>query len=222
MHSERKTHFDQLYRNDNDPWNYTSSGYERDKYDATIARLTRPHYASVIEVGCSIGVLSARLRLMCDRFLGLDLSERALRLAGRRLAHCSNVALRQVEVPHRWPRRKADLIVLSEVLYYLDRDELAHLAECVDSSLLPGAEVVIVAWTGRTGTALSGIAAARIFIDALSRLRALQIVKHPAVEGYVHFTATSVTRAPRQRTRSHKGSAEAEAPADGHLMKRQM
>ncbi|MDX5412034.1 MAG: nodulation S family protein [Rhodobacterales bacterium] len=199
MHSERKAHFDQLYQGDNDPWNYTSSGYERDKYDATLARLTRPHYASVIEVGCSIGVLSARLRLMCDRFLGLDLSERALRLAGKRLAHCNNVALRQVEVPRRWPRRKADLIVLSEVLYYLSEDELAHLAECVDTSLMPGAEVVIVAWTGRTGTPLSGVASARIFIDALSRLRPLRVTKHPAVEGYVHFTAVCAPTVPRQR-----------------------
>lgn len=200
MHSERKAHFDQLYQNDNDPWNYTSSGYELGKYDATIARLTRPHYGSVIEVGCSIGVLSARLRLLCDRFLGLDLSERALRLAGRRLAHCNNVALRQVEVPYRWPRRKADLIVLSEVLYYLSEDELAHLAECINASLMPGAEVVIVAYSGETGTKLSGATAAQIFIDALSRLRPLQVTRHPAVEGYIHFTAVCAPTVPRKRT----------------------
>lgn len=188
MQNKRKAHFEQLYHDRNDPWDYTSSNYEREKYDATLARLRRPHYASIIEVGCSVGVLSGRLRLRCDRFLGLDLSARALQLAGRRLAHCNNVSLRQVEVPRRWPRRKADLIVLSEVLYFLTEDELFHLAECVDRSVLPGSEVVIVAWSGPTGTDLSGEQAARIFIQALSALRPLHVTEHTPAHGYVHYT----------------------------------
>lgn len=189
MRSERKAHFEQLYQKDTDPWDYLTSRYEREKYDATLARLMRPHYASVIEVGCSIGVLSAGLRQRCDRFLGLDLSARALHLAGKRLAHCSNVALRQVEVPHRWPRRKADLIVLSEVLYYLTEDELSHLAKRIDHTVLPGAEVVIVAWSGPTGTQLSGTQAARIFIKSLAGLRQVQVTAHPPVrKGYLHYT----------------------------------
>ena len=198
MHNRRKAHFDHLYQGSNDPWNYTTSRYEREKYEATLARLRRPHYASIIEVGCSVGVLSALLRLRCDRFLGLDLSERALQLAGRRLAHCNNVSLRQVEVPRRWPRRKADLIVLSEVLYYLTEDELFDLADCVDRSVLPGSEVVIVAWSGATGTNLSGDQAARIFIQALSSLRPIHVTEHTSAHGYVHYTLdcpiTAVTR----------------------------
>jgi hypothetical protein len=105
-----------------------------------------------------------------------------------RLAHCNNVALRQVEVPRRWPRRKADLIVLSEVLHDLTEDELFHLAECVDGSVFPGGEVVIVAWSGATGTDLSGAQAAQIFIKALSSLRPLHIMEHTPADGYVHYT----------------------------------
>jgi hypothetical protein len=74
MQKKRHVRFDQPYHESNDPSNHSPSLYERAKYGATLARLRRPYYASVVEVGCSVGVLSARLRLRCDRFLGLDLS----------------------------------------------------------------------------------------------------------------------------------------------------
>lgn len=186
--NDRLTHFESLYRASSDPWNYVASPYEQQKYAATLAGLLRPHYASVIEVGCSIGVLSARLCLRCDRFLGLDLSPSALQLARKRLAHCRDVALRQVEVPRQWPRRKADLIMLSEVLYYLDEAELAALARHVDGSLMPGGEVVIVASRGSTDTALSGLAATRVFTQALRRLRKLDGMVHAPATGYLHRT----------------------------------
>lgn len=188
MREQRQTHFETLYRADPDPWNYALSPYEQQKFAATLAGLHRPHYASGIEVGCSIGVLSAGLQRRCDRFLGLDLSPTALQLAHRRLAHCSNVALRQVDVPHHWPRRRADLIMLSEVLYYLDAEELSALAGHVHRSLLPGGEVVIVSFRGETGTPLSGLAASGLFIRALCRLRPFRAVVRPTNGSYLHRT----------------------------------
>jgi trans-aconitate methyltransferase len=188
MNDHRQTHFESLYRASPDPWNYTASPYEQQKYAATLAALLQPHYASAIEVGCSIGVLSAQLAARCDRFLGLDLSPTALQLARQRLASCRNVALRQVEVPRQWPRRKADLIVLSEVLYYLSEAELAMLARHVDASLMPGGEVVIVASRGPTDTPLTGLAAARAFTRALCGLRRLQGLAHAPAKGYLHRT----------------------------------
>jgi len=186
--NHRLTHFEALYRASSDPWNYATSPYEQQKYTATLAGLLRPHYSSAIEVGCSIGVLSAQLCQRCDRFLGLDLSPTALELARRRLAHCRDVALRQVEVPRQWPRRKADLIVLSEVLYYLDEAELAELARHVDGSLMPGGEVVIVASRGPTDTPLCGLSATRVFTRALRRLRRMEGLVHALAKGYLHRT----------------------------------
>jgi 2-polyprenyl-3-methyl-5-hydroxy-6-metoxy-1,4-benzoquinol methylase len=188
MRDQRQTHFETLYRADPDPWNYVNSPYEQRKFAATLAGLGRPYYASAIEVGCSIGVLSAGLQRRCDRFLGLDLSPTALQLARRRLAHCRNVALRQVDVPRHWPRRRADLIMLSEVLYYLEPDELSALAGHINQSLVPGGEVVIVSFRGETGTPLSGLAASGLLVRALRRLRPFRGVVHPSTGGYLHRT----------------------------------
>ena len=188
MIEHRQTHFERLYRSNPDPWNYATSPYEQQKFAATLSGLQSPRYASAIEVGCSIGVLGAGLRHRCDRYLGLDLSPTALRLARRRLAHCGNVALRQVEVPRRWPRRRADLIVLSEILYYLCPDEVSALARHVALSLVPGGEVVIVACLGDTDTVLSGATATRLFTRALRGLRPVQRLVHASGEGYLHHS----------------------------------
>ncbi len=188
MMGHRQTHFERLYRTNPDPWNYATSPYEQKKYAATMAGLQRPRYDSTIEVGCSIGVLSDQLRHRCDRFLGLDLSPTALALAKRRLGHCRNVALRSVEVPRLWPRRRADLIVLSEILYYLSPTELSALARHIDRSLVPGGEVVVVAWRKDTDSALSGPTATRLFTRALRGLRQFRRLVHRSSENYLHHS----------------------------------
>lgn len=170
------------------PPRHTESRDEAGKHDATIARLGQPHYASVIEVGCATGSLSARLWQRCDRFLGLELSDGALRVARKRMAQGSNVALRQVEVPRRWPRRKADLIVLSGVLSCLEEAGLRELARCVDRSLMSLGEVVIVCPSGDTGAPVPGIAAAQIVVHSLVGLRTAEVTEHPQAAGFVHYT----------------------------------
>lgn len=188
MKSDRRNHFDVPFHLGRDSWGHDRVAHERRRCAVVLEALRRPHYASVIEVGCAGGVLSEHLRHRCDRFLGLDLSERALALAGRRLAHVNDMALRQVRVPDRWPRRTADLVLLSEVLHALSREELRRLASCMDRSLMPGAEVVIMTRAWPKGKGLSALEAVRLFIDALSRQRPLAVTRHAAGEGHVHLT----------------------------------
>ncbi len=160
-------HFDRLYRDDPDPWNYRTSDYERGKYAATLGALAQPRYQSAIEAGCANGELGARIATRCERYLGLDCAERAVVEARRRLAHLPQARVRRCHLPHAWPKRRADLIVLSEILYYLDPDELRALAGRVQRTLLTGGEIVIVNWTGETDTPLSGRAATGHFVTAL-------------------------------------------------------
>ena len=47
---------------DPDPWEFETSEYEAAKYDATIAALEGRRYATGLEIGCSIGVLTAAAR----------------------------------------------------------------------------------------------------------------------------------------------------------------
>lgn len=58
--------------------------------------------------------------------------------------------------------------MLSEVLYFLDRDDLARLAAKVGRSLTSGGECVLVHWTGETDYPLSGDEAVERFIEEAS------------------------------------------------------
>ena len=163
--SPRQAEFEALYRDDPDPWGMETSAYEGAKYDATLAALPRERFGRGLEVGCSIGVLSMRLAERCDRLLALDVSEGALaRARGRPGAE--RVDWRRAEVPGGWPAGRYDLIVLSEVLYFLEPDEVRALAELAARDLSPGGALVLVNWLGACDRTLDGEGAARLFTDA--------------------------------------------------------
>ncbi len=113
-----RAYFEDLYASDADPWRFATSGYEREKYDATLAALPKARYASGLEIGCSIGILTRRLAARCDRLLATDIAEEPLREARRRSADAPWVEFDRSAAPSEWPEGTFDLIVLSEVVYY--------------------------------------------------------------------------------------------------------
>lgn len=157
-------YFDERYAADPDPWRFETSEYEAEKYDATLAALPRPRYGSALEIGCSIGVLTRRLAERCDRLLALDVAEAALARARERCRALPHVTLARAQVPGEWPDGRFDLVLLSEVVYYLDAEDVGRLARRLCGSLLPGGDVVLVHWTGETHYPLSGDEAADLLI----------------------------------------------------------
>ncbi len=169
-------YFEAIYARDPDPWRFADSAYERAKYDASLAALERPHYPRALEVGCSIGVLTRDLAPRCLSLLALDAAAAPLEAARARCAGLPQVAFRQMLVPRDWPAAEPqdhaseaapfDLILLSEVVYYLDAADVGRLAARVGAALAPGGEVLLVHWTGATDYPLSGDDATAIFLDA--------------------------------------------------------
>lgn len=157
-------HFERLYQRDPDPWRFATSDYERDKYAATLAALPAPRFARAFEVGCSIGVLTAALAGRCDRLLAVDVAASALAQARARCAALPQVEIVAMRVPDEWPSGDFDLIVISEVLYYLGLDGIDRTAERARQSLRPGGCVVLVNWHGATDGACSGDEAAERFL----------------------------------------------------------
>lgn len=157
-------YFKGMYAMESDPWRFATSAYERDKYAATLAALPRARYASGLEVGCSIGVFTHQLCPRCDALIGLDVVPSVLDDARARCADCPNVRFQLAAVPGAWPDGRFDLILISEVAYYLDRADLARLVARVAGSVLPEADIVLVHWLGVTHYPLSGDEAAEGFI----------------------------------------------------------
>lgn len=158
------TYFDEMYARDPDPWRFAKSDYERDKYAATLAALPRARYVSALEIGCSIGVLTRQLADRCDSLLSLDVAEAALEHARSRCADQPHVRFERRLVPAEWPEGRFDLILLSEVIYYLARDDVRRLAARVDAAAVPGCDILLVHWLGETHYPLTGDEAAEAFI----------------------------------------------------------
>ncbi|AXJ09646.1 bifunctional PIG-L family deacetylase/class I SAM-dependent methyltransferase [Arthrobacter sp. PM3] len=144
--SDAERLFNAVHARDEDPWQYTSSWYEHRKRSLTLAALPRSSYTSGLEIGCSIGTLSAELAPRCGRFLAVDASGTALDRAARRLAGLSGAQTRHLTVPDEWPDGTFDLIVVSEVGYYLSPAELARLLGRIKAALVPGGTLLLCHW----------------------------------------------------------------------------
>ncbi|MFI5956669.1 methyltransferase [Cryptosporangium sp. NPDC051539] len=139
-------YFDRMYADDGDPWGFGSRWYEERKYALTLAALPHRRYRAAFEPGCSIGVLSAALAARCDTLLATDVAEAAVQAATARLAGAPGARVAALRIPDDFPDGPFDLIVLSEVGYYLDADALSRLAEATVTALEPGGDLVLVHW----------------------------------------------------------------------------
>ena len=137
-------YFDRVYAGADDPWGFGSRWYEQRKYAFTLAALPAASYDSGLEIGCSIGILTAQLAQRCHELTAVDLSPAALEVARARVP--ANVRLLQGGVPQSWPAGSYDLVVLSEVGYYLDEPDLGLLLDLVGRDLRPGGTVIACHW----------------------------------------------------------------------------
>ena len=160
-------YFDALYTADPDPWKFAASPYEQAKYTLTLNAMPKPRYRSALEVGCSIGVLTRLLASRCDAVLAIDAAPTPLVESRRRCADLTGVRFEQMFVPKQWPAGVFDLILLSEVVYYLSREDVGRLAKRVTCSLAPDGSVILVHWTGSTDYPLSGDDAVALFIERM-------------------------------------------------------
>ncbi|MCV7230356.1 nodulation S family protein [Mycolicibacterium komossense] len=142
------TYFDQIYADRADPWDLATRWYEQRKYAITLALLPDRRYRHAFEPGCSIGTLTELLVQRCDHVTAIDIAEAALASAADRLdaAGCrGQVTLSRSALDAPWPAEPFDLVVLSEVGYYLDAELLAEVLrrEC---ARLPGVTLVAAHW----------------------------------------------------------------------------
>jgi SAM-dependent methyltransferase len=140
------SYFAELYRQSPDPWSLAERWYESRKYAVTLAALPKSRYRRAFEPGCSVGVLTAMLAERCDELVAVDVAPAAVRIATERTRGHSGVDVSVMPVPAEWPSGSFDLVVLSEVGYYLDAAALRVLVNRSIESLDPGGALVAVHW----------------------------------------------------------------------------
>ena len=131
-----------LYADTPDPWNFEHSDYEQAKFAATRAALTRSRYTSAFELGCGNGQLARHLAPLCESYTGMDAVAIAVETARRAVPKARFI---QDFYPCPLPDEDFDLLILSEILYFLDPATLRSLAKEIAASW-PRAEVICVIW----------------------------------------------------------------------------
>ena len=167
--SRDSAHFQRIYDTSPDPWRFRTSEYEQAKYRRTVASLGVRRFRSGFEAGCSIGVLTRLLADRCDRLLAVDIVDAPLAVARKACLDQPWVRFEQKRLPDEWPDELFDLIVLSEVLYFLSPADITKMADRVCATLDEEGIVLLVNWRGRSDDPCTGDEAAGIFIDRAQR-----------------------------------------------------
>jgi len=157
---------DDLHRSEPDPWGVDERWYEQRKRDLTLAMLPRSSFVRGLEVGCSTGALARALAGRCEDLLAVDSSPAAVERARDRLSDLEHVRVELQQVPHEWPPGDLDLVVVSEMAYFLSPRELRGLVDRVRQSLTPDGVVVLCHWQHRIdGWVLNGEQVRHAFAD---------------------------------------------------------
>ncbi|MDM0114042.1 class I SAM-dependent methyltransferase [Variovorax sp. J22R133] len=178
MSAERKDYFEGLYGAADDPYGLRNRWYERRKRAVLLASLPCERFASAYEPGCGAAELTAQLALRCDAVLASDFSTHAVAVARRRTEQLANVRVEKHDLPGDWPAAQApfDLIVLSEVGYFLQADAWQQVAALCAETLAPNGTLVACDWrpdfservqpTARVHAALGAIGLHRLVLHA--------------------------------------------------------
>jgi peptidoglycan/xylan/chitin deacetylase (PgdA/CDA1 family)/SAM-dependent methyltransferase len=126
-----------------DPWDYGNSAYERWKFDQTLSLLPARRFARALELGCAEGHFTARLAPLVGQLIAIDISPTAIDRARKRCAGLDNVRCQVLNLAGEPLPSKLDLILCSEVLFYLPPEVLDKVAAKIAASLKPGGHLLL-------------------------------------------------------------------------------
>lgn len=186
-------YFDGMYEKSADPWRLGERWYEQRKFAITLALLPHPRYRHAFEPGCSVGVLTALLAGRCDHVTATDVAPAALDAARDRVPD-SGVTLLRRSLDEAWPATDFDLVMLSEVGYYLQAPTLREILDRELPRLTNPATIVAAHWRHSvadypmTGDQANGVIAATPGLHRIGGYRDEDV----AIEVFDTATAESV------------------------------
>ncbi|TPK42207.1 glycosyltransferase [Mesorhizobium sp. B2-5-4] len=125
-----------------DPWNY-GSAYEQEKYERQLEILPAGPIERALELACAEGHFTRQLAPLVGHLTATDISAVAVERARARCSDQKNVEFAVLDFAAAVLPGGMDLIICSEVLYFLDDPaELRQLASKLVAALAPGGSLV--------------------------------------------------------------------------------
>lgn len=135
--------FEAMFRKDPDPWDYAASRFESFKRQVLLHACGERIAGRGLELACANGETSRHLVKRCLRLLAVDASPTVI-AAARQRVHDRRVTFAVAQLPHEMPRGRFDLVVVSELLYYMVQSDMNGLLARLERSLAPGGRIVIL------------------------------------------------------------------------------
>lgn len=135
--------FEDKFANDGDPWRTFSARDEAHKRMAILHAAGAPPVGRILELAAGNGSNSVAL---APRTLRLDATEgtqAGTALVARALRGDPRARASLLVLPGRFPRAGYDVIVIAEILYYLNPCDMALTARRVARALRPGGRLVL-------------------------------------------------------------------------------
>lgn len=136
--------YDLAYRLKNDLFESEASEYEQHKLNRLIEIICQQNYKNVLDVGCGIGILAEKISPCCQRIIGIDFSPKAISLARNRCGKLENVSFLERDIRTFDFQDDYDLIIFSEVLYYLEDKFIERIINRLKKNLSDSARIIIV------------------------------------------------------------------------------
>jgi peptidoglycan/xylan/chitin deacetylase (PgdA/CDA1 family) len=138
---DRRAYWEAFFRKE-DPWNY-GSAYEQEKYDLQLELLPEGAIDTAVELACAEGRFTEKLAPRVRQLIATDISATALARAAERCRGKDHIDFRQLDLAVDELPQGVDLIVCSEVLYFLDDEtELRRVAARMAAALKPGGHII--------------------------------------------------------------------------------
>ncbi|MET0660064.1 MAG: trifunctional glycosyltransferase/class I SAM-dependent methyltransferase/polysaccharide deacetylase [Steroidobacteraceae bacterium] len=139
--ADRKEYWEHIFAKA-DPWNYGSK-YEQLKYERTLGLLGDEPVGTGLEIACAEGRFTSLLASRVRTLRAVDISATALERARYRCKEFDNITFGEFDLIADQIQGSVDLIVCSEVLYFVPVDELAEVAAKYCAALAPRGRLVM-------------------------------------------------------------------------------
>ena len=136
--------FERLFRTSADPWDYRRSPFEAFKRSVLLRACGARCQGRGLELACANGETTLRLLDRCLRLTAVDASATAVDAARRRVGEEPSLTFAVRRLPDEMPRGPFDLIVVSELVYYLTPNDLRQLIPKIEGALAPGGRVAVL------------------------------------------------------------------------------
>ncbi len=151
----RRGFFDH-YFDEGDPFGFDINPEEQLKFQRTLEVCGEDPLGRVLELGCAVGSFTEILAPRATDVLALDVSQSAVDQVIQRLPNRPNVRAKAMTIPAEFPGEEFDLVVASDVLYYLSVAELQRCVARIEAALSDGGAFVAVHYVPRMGSVLNG------------------------------------------------------------------